>query len=146
MTTTGFPIGASYNPSVNYKGNIVFNGSTWYLLHLDSQPNNTNWYMFAVLTDGAHLLEGYNVYRDNVLLATTTAPSYMETLGMDGTYAYSVTASYANGCESQPITTTVTMNDDCFINTLPYTENFDGITGTTLSTLAGHVLPDCWGG
>lgn len=145
LTASGFPIGASYNPSVNYKGNIVYNGSTWYLLNLSSQPNNTNWYMFAVLTDGAHLLDGYNVYRDNVLLTTTAAPSYMETLSSDGTYAYSVTAAYANGCESQAITTTVTMNDDCFISTLPYTENFDGLTGTTASTVAAHVLPDCWG-
>lgn len=30
------------------------------------------------------------------------------------------------------------------INEMPYVENFDGFTGTTSSTVASHVLPNCW--
>lgn len=141
---SGFPIGASYNTSVDYKGNVITNGNTWWLLNLSSQPNNTNWYMFAVFTEPSHIAT-YNVYRDNTLLTTTPASSYIDSLEFDGEYVYSVNASYADNCTSASITKTVTMNNDCFIDELPYTENFDGITGTTATTLAGHVLPDCWG-
>lgn len=144
LVSSGFPIGASYNPSVNYKGNIVYNGNIWYELSLSSQPNNTNWYIFAVLTESSHLLSQYNIYRDNSLIATTSGTSYIDNLDYDGEYTYSVSAEYANGCESNSISATVVMNDNCFINTFPYTENFDGVTGTTASTLVSHVLPECW--
>lgn len=144
LIESGFPIGTSYNASVDYKGNVLYNGSTWSLLNVASQPNNTNWYMFAVFAESAHLLSGYNVYRDNVLLTTTAAPSFIDSLENDGTYTYSVAAAYNNGCESSALTATVTMNNDCFISSFPYTENFEGVTGTTLTTVAAHVLPNCW--
>lgn len=31
------------------------------------------------------------------------------------------------------------------INTLPYVENFDGVTGNTGTAYSSHVLPDGWG-
>ena len=140
---SGFPIGASYNTSQDYKGNLLTNGSTWGLLNLTSQPNNVNWYIFAVFSEETHIAR-YNVYRDEVLLANIANTSFVDTLDIDGTYIYSVSAVYSNSCESTSIIDSVSMNNDCFISTFPYTENFDGLTGTTLTTVAGHVLPDCW--
>ena len=46
-------------------------------------------------------VDHYDLYRDDVLIATTTATSYTDEGLQDGTYVYCVVVTYADGCVGQ---------------------------------------------
>ena len=133
----GFPMMYDDAVCVNGASNLVNTPSGWEL------TTNRAWFLSGIFANTADLVS-YNVYRDNVLLANTSTNVFKDSLVNDGTYNYEVKALYVSGCESSPASTTVVMNDNDMITTLPYTENFDGITGSTAATLAGHVMPSGW--
>ena len=115
VTTTtdpAYPLGASANTTVAGKGELLNLGSSWMTL-TQGGLSDYNWIIIGTVTDNDHIVDGYNVYRDDVLLTSSplSAFSYAETV-TDGTYHYAVTAVYRTGCESDSVTATVTMGDN----------------------------------
>ena len=133
----GFPMMFDNTVCVNGASNLVNTPTGWSLA-----PDRA-WFLTGIFANTSEVIS-YNVYRDNALMTNTSTNVYKDSLVNDGTYNYEVKALYANGCESSAISTTVVMNDNDMITSLPYAENFDGITGSTAATLAGHVLPAGW--
>ena len=139
--TTGYPLGASNNTSVfNFGDLIAFNDTdtTWETLS-GGDPTAAlaayNWLIIGHLQTANNILSGYKVYRNDVLLATASATSYLDSVDF-GSYTYDVTAMYASGCESNPVTVSVTMK------TNPCADCQDTVIvedATTLST--GYLLP-----
>lgn len=75
-----------------------------------SSTNETNSMDYNVSTNNSsknnviNALQGYNVYRDNSLINSTTSTTYRDTLPTSGNYDYHITAVY-DGSESQPSNT-----------------------------------------
>ena len=126
--------------------------------NLIGDPTHTLWESLSVssgvecnfvigleVSSNPNIVQGYKVYRNQTLLTPTpiNTSSYVDTINVNGTYQYDVTALYTNNCESAPVSASVTMEDDtCFIFELPFSENFDGRTGSTSGTV--NNLPPCW--
>ena len=139
--SAGYPLGASNNTAVfNYGDLIAVNGTNtvWETLSggdPSSQLAPYNWLIIGHLQTADNILSGYKLYRDNALLATVGATAYLDSVP-NGDYTYSLTAEYASGCESSPISVSVTMADNPCINCL------DSVVvngGTTPST--DYILP-----
>ena len=109
-TTAGFPLGASGNGVVHNKGELIRFGNTWETLTA-SELTDYNWIVIGHLQTSDNILSGYNLYRDNALLASVGATSYLDSVP-NGVYTYSLTAQYASGCESNPLSLTVSMEDN----------------------------------
>ncbi|MBR4646756.1 MAG: fibronectin type III domain-containing protein [Bacteroidales bacterium] len=114
-TTEGYPLGASGNGGINNYGNLLTFFSDpfeWQTLTYNSASlSNYNWLISGIFQDPNNQLTGYNIYRDNDLIATTLGSSYIDTVET-GSYAYDVTAGYVNGCESDPVSLSVTMTEN----------------------------------
>ena len=139
----GCPLYASASDSSLHNQNLVGSGnfSSWAALNVSGAEYS--WCIGMVVTSNPNLAQGYNIYRDNTLLTTTTAREYVDTLASNGIFQYDITAHYVGGCESSAITATVDMDDDtCFIFDLPFTENFDSYPGSTSGTT--NNLPECY--
>lgn len=131
-TTAGYPLGASANPTAVNKGELIVLGNEWETLTtaLES-PDDYNWLIIGTFVDANTVLSGYNVSRDNTLLNATplSGTSFLDSVA-NGTYNYEVTAVYANGCVSDPISTTVTMADNPCIDCLDSTIVGNGNSST----------------
>lgn len=77
-------------------------------------------------------------------LVVSGAPTYQLTgLNANTLYAVQILASCDNGEYASSWTTIKLFTTSCFdIDSLPYTEGFEGVVGTT--NTSEHVLPDCW--
>lgn len=135
-TTTGHPLGASNNTVVPFKADIIAmrnsNGNWGYGRLGNVGVPGYNWLIEGVLKDPDQVLAGYRLYRNQALQTSTplSTPTYMDTLLVNGTYTYDVTALYANGCETSPITKTVTMTDNPCLNCSDSLIVGTGTTGT----------------
>lgn len=114
-TTAGYPLGAASGTPVTDKGELLFIDEEWHTL---TESNlSYNWVIIGTLTDPNNILSGYNVYRDNNLLMTVPTTTFMDSLENNGVFNYDVTATYATGCESAPISTSIQMEsypcDNC---------------------------------
>jgi len=113
--SAGYPLGASNNTAVfNYGDIIAVNGTNtvWETLS-GGDPTASiaayNWLIIGHLQTADNILSGYKLYRNDALLASVGATSYLDSVDF-GTYTYDVTALYASGCESAPISVSVSMN------------------------------------
>ena len=131
--TTCHPLGASNNGGVVGKGALIVMNNEWDDLAQMSNLADYNWIIIGNLQTADNILSGYKVYRNDALLASVGATSYLDSVDF-GTYTYDVTALYASGCESAPITVSVSMNPN------PCGECQDSvIVDGTLST--SYLLP-----
>ena len=141
LATSGMPIYVGTNTVVPFK-NLWLNNITesWEV------QTTANYSIFGILEKSDCIPSGYKVYRDGSLLTSSsnTQHSYVDNPQLSGTYEYGVTSVYANGCESQPVTLSVQLGNPCMLSSLPYWQNFDGYVGNTATTVASHVLPECW--
>ena len=135
VTTTtdpAYPVGASSNTSgaTDYQGELLNLGSSWMTLTQGSLTGY-NWVIIGTVTDNDHIVDGYNVYRDNVLLTSSplAADTYVESVS-NGTYHYAVTAVYRTGCESDSVTANVTMGDNPCIDCMDSVFVSNGNTGS----------------
>ena len=115
--TTCHPLGASNNGGVVGKGALIVMDNEWDDLAQISNLADYNWNIIGHLQTADNILSGYNLYRNDVLLTSVGATSYLDSVP-NGSYTYNLTAEYANGCESDPITLSVTMNDNPCMNCL----------------------------
>ena len=109
--------------------NLVETHSTTDSIYLSWTPIGTEsqW----IVTEGAN---EYVVY-DTVFS--------MGGLSASTSYTFSVRA-YCGGTDTSEAVT-ITARTACgYITTLPYTENFDGVTGSTTTSVAVNNLPPCW--
>nr|MCR4736580.1 fibronectin type III domain-containing protein [Bacteroidales bacterium] len=141
LATSGMPIYVGTNTVVPFK-NLWLNNITesWEV------QTTANYSIFGILEKSDCIPSSYNVYRDGILLTSSsnTQHAYVDNPQLSGTYEYGVTSVYTNGCESQPVTLSVQLGDPCMLSSLPYWQNFDGYVGNTATTVASHVLPECW--
>ena len=107
-TTEGYPLGASNNGAVANKGELLLVANTWETLTA-SALTDYNWLIIGHLQTADNMLSSYKLYRNDVLLASVGATSFLDSVP-NGDYTYSLTAEYASGCESSPISVSVTMN------------------------------------
>lgn len=133
VTTTtdpAYPLGASANPTVAGKGELLNLGSSWMTL-TQGGLTDYNWIIIGTVTDNEHIVDGFNVYRDDVLLTPSpvSAYSYLEALA-NGSYHYAVTTVYRTGCESDSITANVTMGDNPCIDCMDSVFVSNGNTGS----------------
>ena len=145
VTIYGYPIYATTADGTQHNQNLVGNSTytTWRPLTISG--SEYNWCIGMNVTNNTNRPQGYMVYRNSTPLTSTpiTSTIFVDSVDVNGTFQYDVTAKYANNCESTPITATIDMDDDtCLIYDLPFTENFDGHPGTTSGTT--NNLPECW--
>jgi len=113
--SAGYPLGASNNTAVfNYGDLIAVNGTTtiWETLSggdASSQLAPYNWLIIGHLQTADNILSGYKLYRNDAFLANVNATAYLDSVAF-GDYTYNVTANYLSGCESAPISVSVSMN------------------------------------
>jgi len=123
-------------------GNSTY--TTWHPLSVSSGAEYT-WCIGMKVTNNANRPQGYMVYRNMSPLTQTpiNGTTFVDSVDINGTIQYNVTALYPNSCESTPISATIEMDDDtCLIYDLPFTENFDSHPGSTSGTT--NNLPECW--
>ncbi len=108
-TTAGYPLGASNNGGVPGMGELLYIDNEWETL-TNSNLTDYNWLIIGHLQNPENLVTSYNLYRDNTLLSSMNATSFIDSLEA-GTYQYDLTATYFNNCESDPVTVSVTMTD-----------------------------------
>ena len=131
--TTCHPLGASNNGGVIGKGSLIVMDNEWDDLAQMSNLADYNWIIIGNLQESSHILSGYNLYRNDALLSNVNATSYLDSVSF-GDYTYGVTALYASGCESAPISVSVTMSPN------PCTDCQDSvIVDGTVST--SYLLP-----
>jgi len=113
------------------KGNVCFYNGNWTTISATGGATY-NWFIKGWVTGSGDVVDGFNVYRDGVLLTSTpqTSLHYSDVGVPIGTHTYGVTAIYnADTCESTPLTTQLTMGQDpCetfVINTYPWIEDFE---------------------
>lgn len=108
--TAGYPLGASENPVALNKGELIVLDSMWSTLTASNLEYN--WVIIGRLSDPNNIVSGYNLYKDDILMNTTPISStvYLDSVP-SGTYVYDLTAMYSNGCESDPLSRTITMTD-----------------------------------
>ncbi|MGI6222801.1 MAG: choice-of-anchor J domain-containing protein [Prevotella sp.] len=84
-------------------------GTNYFAIHQISPAENTFLFMIDDVTmETSTGPVAYNIYRDGKLIATVTSINYTDnTTTTGGTYTYQVTAVYADGTESAPISTTI---------------------------------------
>lgn len=140
VTTTPeacYPFGCSANTGVTGKGDILLDEDSTFLFFNDLSADLAafNWIIIGTLSDPSNAVSGYNLYCNNNLVTpdALTSCSYVDSVAA-GFYEYQVTAVYANGCESDPISTTATMTDYPCLNCLDSV-----IVGT--GTTAQYELP-----
>ena len=116
VTTAGYPLGSSNNGGVFNYGDLImeqYGVTDWETLS-GGDPSSSlaayNWCITGKFVDfSLPTLTGYNLMRDNTpLLSATTLTSYLDSVDF-GTYEYELTALYDDGCESDPLTLSVTM-------------------------------------
>ena len=131
-TTAGYPLGASSNGVVTNKGELLLYQNNWETL-TESALTDYNWLIIGHLQEASNILSGYKLYRNDALLSSVAATSYLDSVP-NGDYTYSLTAEYASGCESSPLSISITMADNPCMNCL------DTVTvGTGTSTV--YTLP-----
>ena len=128
-TTAGFPLGGSGNGVVHNKGELIRFGNTWETLTA-SELTDYNWIIIGHLQTSDNILSNYNLYRDNALLASVGSTSYLDSVP-NGVYVYSLTAQYASGCESSPLSLTVSMEDNPCADCLDSVIVDGGVTPST---------------
>ncbi len=133
-TTAGYPLGASNNGVVTNKGELIRFGNTWETLTA-SELTDYNWLIIGHLQTADNMLSGYNLYRNDVLLASVGATAYLDSVS-NGDYTYNLTAEYVSGCESSPVSVSITMSSNPCADCLD-TVVVDG--GATPNT--GYLLP-----
>ena len=149
ITLYGYPIYVTTAADASHHnqtlvGNAAY--TTWHPLSVSSGTEYT-WCIGMKVTNNANRPQGYMVYRNQTPLTPTpiNGSIFVDSLDVNGSFQYDVTAKYANNCESSPISAIIEMDDDtCVIYDLPFTENFDGVPGTTSTTASVNNLPDCW--
>ena len=113
--SAGYPLGASNNTAVfNYGDLIAVNGTNtvWETLSGGDSTASLaayNWLIIGHLQTADNILSSYKLYRNDAFLANVNATSYLDSVSL-GDYTYGVTALYASGCESAPVTVSITMN------------------------------------
>jgi len=131
--TTCHPLGASNNGGIAGKSSLIVMDNEWDDLAQISNLADYCWIIVGNLQEATHILSGYNLYRNGTLLSSVPATSYLDSVP-NGDYTYNLTAAYANGCESDPLSISVTMADNPCMNCL------DSVTvGTGTSTV--YTLP-----
>jgi len=96
--------------------NFVFVDNTWYSI---DEEDNLNWFISGYLqfdnnflnapaagwlrSTTASIPSNYVIYRDNVKIASTTEPQYVDLRPPYGTHIYCVSIAYDNGKESEPV-------------------------------------------
>ncbi len=141
LTTSGSPIYMGTNTLVPFKNLWVGNTSgSWEV------QTAGNYSIFGILERSDCIPIGYKVYRNGVLRTNNPIARkyYVDNPQVSDLYEYSVTSVYANGCESEPARLSVLLGSPCMLSSLPMFQNFDGYTGNTTTTVASHVLPECW--
>ena len=86
----------------------------------------------------------YDIARDGNHLATVTTLQYIDPLKVNGTYHYTITANWANGCSAvaeQDVVVESTPDNPCAIN-IPYTADFDSNIEGTAGNTESNVK--CW--
>ena len=138
--STGYPLGASNNTGVfNYGDLIAVNGNdtVWETLS-GGDPSSSlaayNWLIIGHLQTADNVLSSYKLYRNDAFLANVNATAYLDSVDF-GTYTYGVTANYLSGCESTPITVSVTMNPD------PCADCQDTVIVDATTPSTSYVLP-----
>jgi len=111
--TTAYPLGASNNTGVAGNGLLIYDydDEEWGDLTNSSSLSNYNWIIIGNLQEASNILSGYNIYRDDALIATVGATNYLDSVP-NGDYTYGLTALYGSGCESAPVTVAVSMNSN----------------------------------
>ena len=145
-----FPIAFLTGTAVQFKGNITYFPLTdsWSLLYSTASDGSAtfdrNWTILGVFSDSPDIVTGYDLYRDNTLVASLAAGqrSHIDSIS-PGTYEYGVRATYQNGCVSQPAVTNVTLQDVNCTLTVPYSTSFEEAVATTATTGTNN-LPECW--
>ena len=124
---------ACSNPSNLQVSNITTTGAT---VSWTAGSTESEWEM--VLVQGtAPVSTGttYNVYTTTETLANLTSGTdytvYLRAVCPQGGYSEYITTTFATQCED--------------IQTLPFTCNFDNVTGTTSTSVSVNNLPVCWG-
>lgn len=113
-TSTGecYPLGACSGTTVAGKGELIRMNNSWMTLTQGSL-SNYNWILSGTVTEGSHIVDGYNITRDNVqMTANPVSALSWQDLITNGTYQYDVSAIYRNGCQSDPVSVTVTLSDN----------------------------------
>lgn len=131
--TAGYPLGASENPVALNKGELIVLDSMWSTLTASNLEYN--WVIIGRLSDPNNIVSGYNLYKDDILMNTTPISStvYLDSVP-SGTYVYDLTAMYSNGCESDPLSRTITMTDyPC--------DNCSDTVIAGIGTSTGYTLP-----
>ena len=147
ITLYGYPIYVTSASDATYHNQTLVGNSSytsWHPLSVSSGAEYT-WCIGMKVTNNANRPQGYMVYRNMSPLTPTpiNATTFVDSVDINGTIQYNVTALYANNCESTPISATIEMDDDtCLIYDLPFTENFDSHPGSTSGTT--NNLPECW--
>ena len=94
----------------------------------------------------AYGLEGFNP--NDVAPIETTNNTAFEVTGLRHSSKYEFyVRSKCSADDLSPWSAVATGTTQCGVwqyGDMPLTENFDGVTGTTSSTVAYHVLPNCW--
>lgn len=146
-TLYGYPIYVTTESDNTHQGQNLVSDEThnnWDFFSL-SDGEEANFVIALEVTSSSNLVQGYKIYRNQTLITPTPMNnrSYVDTILVNGVFQYDVTAIYSNGCESAPVSASVTMEDDtCFIFDLPFAENFDQYPGTTAGAVSN--LPECW--
>lgn len=147
ITLYGYPIYVTSASDATYHNQTLVGNSTyttWHPLSVSSGAEYT-WCIGMKVTNNANRPQGYMVYRNMSPLTQTpiNGTTFVDSVDINGTIQYNVTALYPNSCESTPISATIEMDDDtCLIYDLPFTENFDSHPGSTSGTT--NNLPECW--
>ena len=98
----------------------------------------------AVIGAADNGVVSYDIARDGNHLATVTTLQYVDPLKVNGTYHYTVTANWANGCSSVAeldVVVEATPDNPCAI-TIPYTADFDSNIEGTAGDAESNVK--CW--
>ena len=86
----------------------------------------------------------YDIARDGYHLATVTTLQYVDPLKVNGTYHYTITANWANGCSAvaeQDVVVEAMPDNPCAIN-IPYTTDFDSNIEGTAGNVESNIK--CW--
>ena len=132
-TTAGYPLGASSNGVVTNKGELLLYANNWETL-TGSSLTDYNWLIIGHLQNADNVLAGYNLYRNDALLSNVSATAYLDSVP-NGGYTYGVTAQYLSGCESNPVTVSVTMSSD------PCADCQDTVIVDATTPSTSYVLP-----
>ena len=132
--TTAHPLGAGNIGESAPSNTLIILGygdedASWMTLSDAGLPNYT-WNITGNIGSVGQTFIGYNLYRDNDILATSlTTTTYLDSVDF-GTYEYGVSAVYSDGCESNPVTLSVTISPNPCLSCSDTVQVGNG-TGTT---------------